>query len=84
MIDLEGHDQYERLILTTRHGLALVKALRLDVSDEASDVVDLAAAAAKKPRARKAPGRPRPRPDPDQVTSRRQLVKCPMIRSTSA
>ena len=41
MIDLEGHDQYERLILTTRHGLALVKALRLDVAEEASDVVDM-------------------------------------------
>ncbi|HWI32019.1 MAG TPA: hypothetical protein VNT50_11040 [Microbacterium sp.] len=56
VIDLEGHDQYERLILTTRHGLALVKALRLDVSDEASNVADLAAAAPKKkPRVRKAP-----------------------------
>ena len=33
VIDLEGHDQYERLILTTRHGLALVKALRLDVPE---------------------------------------------------
>jgi hypothetical protein len=59
VIDLEGHDQYERLILTTRHGLALVKALRLDVTDEASDVADLAAAAAKKPRVRVAP-RPAP------------------------
>ena len=60
VIDLEGHDQYERLILTTRHGLALVKALRLDVAEEASMSSNrrrdgIAAAAGKKPRARKAP-----------------------------
>jgi hypothetical protein len=55
VIDLDGDDHFERLILTTRHGLALVKALRLDVSEEASDVVDIAAAAGRKPRARRAP-----------------------------
>lgn len=44
VIDLDGHEQFERIVLTTRHGLDLVKALRLDVdSDEApADVVDLA------------------------------------------
>ncbi|MET0672707.1 MAG: hypothetical protein ABWY37_04375 [Microbacterium pygmaeum] len=44
VIDLDGHPEYERIVLTTRHGLDLVKALRLDVdSDEApADVVDLA------------------------------------------
>lgn len=41
VIDLDGHDEFQRLTLTTRHGLALVKALRLDVTDEAADVADL-------------------------------------------
>lgn len=30
VIDIHGHDEFERVILTTRHGLALVTALRLD------------------------------------------------------
>lgn len=56
VIDLEGHERFERLILTTRHGVALVKALRLDVADEATDVADIAAPPARrKPRARKTP-----------------------------
>lgn len=43
VIDLDGHEDYERLILTTRHGLQLVQALRLDdVSSVAADVVAIA------------------------------------------
>lgn len=30
VIDIHGHEEFERVILTTRHGLALVTALRLD------------------------------------------------------
>lgn len=30
VIDIHGHDEFERVILTTRHGLALVTALCLD------------------------------------------------------
>lgn len=30
VIDLEGHEDYERLLVTTRHGRELVRALRLD------------------------------------------------------
>lgn len=45
VIDLEGHPEFQRVVLTTRHGLALVQALRLDVADEAADVADLAAEA---------------------------------------
>lgn len=41
VIDLEGHPDYERIVLTTRHGLALVQALRLDVEGPAEDVADL-------------------------------------------
>jgi hypothetical protein len=45
VIDLEGDDQYGRLILSTRHGLALTQALRLDVSTEPADVEEIVATA---------------------------------------
>lgn len=50
VLDLEGHDEFERLVLTTQHGVALVRALRLDGADEAQDVADIAKPK-KKPRA---------------------------------
>ena len=43
VIDLEGHEQFQRLIFTTRHGPALTQALRLDVSEEPADVVEIVA-----------------------------------------
>jgi len=62
VIDLDGHPEFQRVILTTRHGLALVQALHVEVAEEAVDVVDIAAetgttpvAPEKKPRKRKAP-----------------------------
>lgn len=62
VIDLEGHPEFERVILTTRHGLSLVQALRVEVDEKPADVVDIAAETgtipvqpAKKPRTRKAP-----------------------------
>jgi hypothetical protein len=65
VIDLEGHPEFERIILTTRHGLALVQALRLEGADEPADVAEIAAetgtiptpvaAPAAKPRAGRAP-----------------------------
>ncbi|MDE0546550.1 hypothetical protein [Microbacterium sp. C7(2022)] len=44
VIDLETHDEFERVVLTTRHGLELVQALRVNVAtDEApADVTALA------------------------------------------
>lgn len=45
VIDLEGDEQYRRLILTTRHGLALTQALRLDVTDEPANVEEIVATA---------------------------------------
>ena len=59
VIDLHGHDEFERVIVTTRHGLSLVKALRLDAGDRLADVADLAAEA---PRPGRAPrgGKPHP------------------------
>ncbi|KAA9108271.1 hypothetical protein [Microbacterium rhizomatis] len=62
VIDLAGHDEFERIIVSTRHGLALVQALRLDVDEQAADVADLATgtipvapAPAKKPARKRAP-----------------------------
>ncbi|MET0736488.1 MAG: hypothetical protein ABWY55_12710 [Microbacterium sp.] len=64
VIDLEGHPEFQRIVLTTRHGLALVQALQVDVAAEAADVVEIAAetgtittapAGEKKPRRRRAP-----------------------------
>ncbi len=55
VIDLDGHDEFQRVVLTTRHGLALVKALRMDAGDELADVTEIAAKPARKPA-------PRPRP----------------------
>jgi hypothetical protein len=46
VIDLEGHPDFQRIMLTTRHGVSLVQALRLatgDLGDEPADVVDLVA-----------------------------------------
>lgn len=45
VIDLEGDDDFQRLIFTTRHGLALTQALRLDVSDQPVDVVEIVSTA---------------------------------------
>lgn len=67
VINLEGHPDYQRVILTTRHGLALVWSLNLEVEpgDKPADVVDIATGTiqvqpvpAKKARARK----PKPAP----------------------
>lgn len=45
VIDLDGHDEFQRLVLTTRHGIALVQALRLDTIElgEPADVASLVA-----------------------------------------
>lgn len=59
VIDLEGDPDFERLVLTTRHGLALTQALRLPVSEEPVDVADLAGAETERPRSRPVI-RPRP------------------------
>ncbi|MFV0374064.1 hypothetical protein [Microbacterium sp.] len=45
VIDLEGDDQFQRIVLSTRHGPELVQALRLDADDEPVDVVSLATGA---------------------------------------
>lgn len=62
VIDLEGDPEYQRLIMTTRHGLALTQALRLDVTESPADVVDIVTGAVPVQK----PGRQRPviRPRP--------------------
>jgi hypothetical protein len=61
VIDLDGDPDFQRVILTTRHGLALVQALRLDVADEAADVVDIAAETGTIPVVTEPAKKPRPR-----------------------
>ena len=70
VIDLDGHPDFQRVVLTTSHGVALVKALRLDEVTMAADVAELASdaptpapAPAKKPRPKRAP-KPAPNPAP--------------------
>lgn len=41
VVDLDGDPEFQRLVITTRHGLALVQALRLEADDEPVDVVEL-------------------------------------------
>lgn len=41
VIDLDGHDEFERIILTTRHGVDLIQALRLEAGTDAADVADI-------------------------------------------
>lgn len=42
VIDVQDHEEFQRLAFTTRHGVALVQALRLDAGDEPEDVATLA------------------------------------------
>jgi hypothetical protein len=63
VIDLEGHPEFARLILTTRHGVALIQALRLDSVEEQADVAELAPEKPKPARAAR-PRRPVASPQP--------------------
>ncbi|MFT4220095.1 MAG: hypothetical protein QM611_06220 [Microbacterium sp.] len=43
VIDLDGHPDFERVVITTSHGVALMKALQLEeVEEEPVDVTELA------------------------------------------
>lgn len=41
VIDLEGDPEFERIVLTTRNGLALVQALRLETDDQFVEVTEI-------------------------------------------
>ncbi|WP_225216514.1 hypothetical protein [Microbacterium pullorum] len=71
VIDLEGHPEFDRVVLTTRHGLALVQSLHVDAGEQPADVVDLAtgavattADAEPTPPAKKAAAKPKPAATP--------------------
>ena len=61
VIELDGSGEFTRIVLTTRHGIELVKALRLDVESEASDVAELVGGAPEQepPAAEVRPAKPR-------------------------
>ncbi len=44
VVDLEDDAEFARLVLTTRHGLALVHALRLEGDDAPAEVTEIVAA----------------------------------------
>ena len=52
VIDLDGHPDFRRVVLTTRHGLQLVQALQADLAAEPADVVEIAAETGAVPTAR--------------------------------
>lgn len=62
VIDLEDDSEFQRLILTTRHGLALTQALRLEVTESPADVVDIVTGSVpvQKPTRQRPVIRPRP------------------------
>lgn len=62
VIELDGDPEFQRMIFTTRHGLALAQALHLDAPEEQLDVVEIAnTAPVRVPQGRRRPViRPRP------------------------
>lgn len=61
VVDLTAEAPYQRLVLTTRHGLSLVQALRLDVeSNPPTDVVDIVTGTIRVPVAKGRSRKPRP------------------------
>ena len=71
VIDLKSHPEFQRIILTTRHGLQLVQALQIDVADKAEDVVDIATGTIPvepEPVNKARAPRPRPKPKPAAAT----------------
>lgn len=59
VIDLDDSGEFARVVLSTRHALALVQALQLDIDEEPTDVVELATGTVKTPEPAPKPRRPR-------------------------
>jgi hypothetical protein len=53
--------EYQRVMLSTRHGIQLVQALRLETDEEAADVADIVTGAVPTAPVTARPRRPRPR-----------------------
>lgn len=68
VIDLLPGAEFARLVLTTRHGIALVQALRLEGEDDPLDVAEIAAAAEREESVSPRPRRRR-RAAPSAVTA---------------
>ena len=69
VIDIDPGDgadvEFQRIMLTTRHGLALVQALQLETEDEQAEVTEIVTGAIPAPAAKPARARaPRARPAP--------------------
>lgn len=61
VIDLEADPEFERIVLTTRNGLALVQALRLETDDHPQEVTEIVTSSLPVIGGTHAPA-PRPRP----------------------
>ena len=61
VIDLDGHEEFERIVLTTRHGIELVQALQLEAEAEPAEVTAIVTGAVPihRPATRRSP-RPSP------------------------
>lgn len=57
VIDLDEDAEFSRLVLTTRHGLALVQALRLEGDDAAAEVTEIVATHVPSPSPKRRPAR---------------------------
>ena len=87
VIDLEGHPEFDRVVLTTRHGLALVQSLHVDAGEQPADVVDLATGAvATEPArpAKKAPAKPKAAPKSAAAAKKPAASKTAAASTTAA
>jgi len=62
VIDLVHDAPFQRIVLTTRHGLELVKAMRLDVPSTPTDVIDIVTPEQAAPSGRKRATAPKVQP----------------------
>ena len=87
VIDLEGHPEFDRVVLTTRHGLALVQSLHVDAGEQPADVVDLATGAVTTEPARpakKTPAKPKAAPKSAAAAKKPAASKTAAASTTAA
>jgi len=87
VIDLEGHPEFDRVVLTTRHGLALVQSLHVDAGEQPADVVDLATGAVATDPARpakKTPAKPKAAPKSAAAAKKPAASKTAAASTTAA
>lgn len=70
VIDLTGESEFDRVVLTTRHGLELVQALRLPAESALTEVTEIVETAPQPVvSGRRARPKPRPVPRPSPATA---------------